>query len=480
MRTTPLLFCALLLAGCPPDTDISALVPELVLTPSAVDFGEQAVPVGLSADLVVSNGGRADLDVSLSYSGDDVFTFEPAELTVAPGEAQVVLVSFTPDTFLDFSGTLTVNSNDVETPVVDVPLTGTGVDLPVPDIDFDRRAVDFGTVDGGSSATDYLLLRNVGEATLSLDSITQSGSGAFSLITDPSHTDVAGGGEVPILLAYNPSGSEGDGGSLLFASNDPDEPSVEVALLGNGGGDFPWPEALIDCPGSAEPPEVVQLSGAGSNDPEGNEPLTYAWTLAERPPGSRAELQNLVGDTTRFFADIAGDYEVQLVVDNSLGVRSAPARCRIEAIPSDELHVELTWDTAQADLDLHLLDGDAELFSTPGDATWCNPRPSWGASGSADNPSLDLDDRGGFGPENINIETPASGEYTVAVHYFEEHGDDASTAIVRIYTYGELVAERTRILHRNEVWEVGQVNWPAGTVGLFSAEPHTPANRSCQ
>jgi hypothetical protein len=255
---------------------------------------------------------------------------------------------------------------------------------------------------------------------------------------------------------------------------------VEVPLLGNGGGDFPWPVASIDCPGVAEPPEVVDLSGEASTDPEGHEPLTYAWELTRRPPGSRAELSNLASPRTRFFADVAGEYEVQLAVTNTLGVRSAPDRCAIEAIPADALHVELTWDTPGADLDLHVMDGDAALFSIPGDCTWCNPRPAWGATGSADDPRLDLDDRGGFGPENINVEAPADGTYDVSVHYFAEHGDDAVTATVRVYTYGALAAERSRILYRNEVWDVARVNWPAGTVGVLSAPSYAAPARACR
>ena len=476
----PFLVAALFLTACPTEgPGVSALVPEIVVTPREIVFGEQAVPVPVTLDLVVSNGGRADLAVELTYEGDDAFTFEPTTLDIDPGEAQVVLVTFTPDTFLDFEGVLTLTSNDIETPVLEVPLTGTGVDLPTPDIAIEPRALDFEEVTTGSMISDFVVLSNEGEAPLSLGTIVQSGSGAFSLVTDPSNTDIAGGGEVPVLVQYAPINDAGDSGTLLFPSNDPDEPVVEVALIGNGGGDFDWPEAIIDCPGSAEPPENVTLSGALSTNTGGTGELSYEWTLTERPPGSRAELSNQVTDSTRFFADIAGTFEVQLVVENDQGIRSAPDRCVIDAIPSDAIHVELTWDTSRADLDLHLLDDGGTLFDSQTDATWCNPRPSWGGAGTADDPSLDLDDRGGYGPENINIESPANGDYQVAVHYFEEHGDDAVTATVRIYTNGVLELTRSRILSRNEVWNVAQINWPEATVGVLSQEPQPAAARSC-
>ncbi|MGK0347593.1 MAG: hypothetical protein ACI855_003680, partial [Myxococcota bacterium] len=205
MRAALVPLCLLVLAGCPQDIPISALVPEIVITPGELVFGEQAVPVPVAQDLVISNGGRADLDVELSFDGDGAFVFDPLTLTIPPGEAQVVIATFIPDTFLEFTGTLTVASNDVETPTVIVPVSGIGVDLPVPDIDFSSRVLDFGTVETGSLVSDFFLLRNAGEATLSLEAVDQGGSGAFSLITDPSNTDIAGGGEVPVLIQYAPT-----------------------------------------------------------------------------------------------------------------------------------------------------------------------------------------------------------------------------------------------------------------------------------
>jgi hypothetical protein len=68
MRAALVPLCLLVLAGCPQDIPISALVPEIVITPGELVFGEQAVPVPVAQDLVISNGGRADLDVELSKS----------------------------------------------------------------------------------------------------------------------------------------------------------------------------------------------------------------------------------------------------------------------------------------------------------------------------------------------------------------------------------------------------------------------------
>ncbi len=66
---------------------------------------------------------------------------------------------------------------------------------------------------------------------------------------------------------------------------------------------------------------VVQLSGAASSDSDGD-PLTYAWTLVSRPPGSKAELDAPTSATPRFTADINGKYVATLQVRDPFGATS--------------------------------------------------------------------------------------------------------------------------------------------------------------
>jgi PKD domain len=68
---------------------------------------------------------------------------------------------------------------------------------------------------------------------------------------------------------------------------------------------------------------TVTLDGSGSTDADGN-PLTYQWSFAKVPTGSKA---TLVAPTTMkpsFIVDISGDYTVQLIVNDGK-INSAPA-----------------------------------------------------------------------------------------------------------------------------------------------------------
>ncbi len=470
----------------PDDPVLRAQVPEIAVTPSALDFEGAVVPL-VSEDAVrIANAGRAPLEIQARIEGDDLrpWSLPVTEATLAAGEDLPLPVRFQPATYLPFSADLVITSNDEDTPEVRVPLSGEGIAGPVPDILVDPPSMDFGTA--SSSQVAVIQVRNAGQAPLTLGTIAQQGSGRFRIDPDPSGTTIAPGNTLPVVVYWDPAdGETGDDGILTVPSDDPDEPEVDVLLIGNGGSDLQWPQAVVDCPATTDPPGFVSLDGRDSTDPEGHLPLTYRWRLVGVPTDSTGQstssgyLTSPGAAVTDLFTDAVGDYQVELVVENAIGLVSAPARCTIEAIPDEDLAVELTWNTARADLDLHLARNDATLFSGADDVSYCNKRPGWGVSGTADDPELELDDRAGLGPENINLPAPADSAYTARVHYFDDKGDNIVTATVRVYIEGVQAFEASRNLSRNEVWDVARIAWPAKTVGALAVDPYDAPRRVC-
>lgn len=215
------------------------------------------------------------------------------------------------------------------------------------------------------------------------------------------------------------------------------------------------------------PLEVVSLDGTDSRDPAGGRIVAYHWSLVSRPSGSTTDLEDPEAERPTFFADLAGDYVFALTVRNDAGVWDESADdVLVTATPLDGFYVELSWDTA-TDLDLHLAEGGAPLFGTR-DCSFCNMTPDFGGSGRADDASLDWDAIDGWGPETITIDAPATGAYTVRVHFYGDAracggGCPPTTATARVFLGGVLAETFTqRLTAEGQVWEVAELEWPSG------------------
>ena len=158
------------------------------------------------------------------------------------------------------------------------------------------------------------------------------------------------------------------------------------------------------------------------------------WSLVGAPTGSNAQPPTPTdAQRTVFTPDIAGDYTLRLQVQDDAG-HLAECTTLVRAIATEGLRVEIFWDTNRTDMDTHVLHPDAETWGSRLDCFYANcvGGLAWSTPGRDDDPSLDIDDVNGFGPENINIATPAAGTYRVGVHSFRGEG----RVTVRIYCGG--------------------------------------------
>lgn len=98
----------------------------LQITPSALSFGSIALGASANLSLTLANTGTATVsNLALSITGDYAIT-APCSLSVlAPGQSCSVTVAFTPTALGARPGTLTVASDDANSPA-SVALTGTG------------------------------------------------------------------------------------------------------------------------------------------------------------------------------------------------------------------------------------------------------------------------------------------------------------------------------------------------------------------
>ena len=185
-------------------------------------------------------------------------------------------------------------------------------------------------------------------------------------------------------------------------------------------------------PNPVHPPvETATWDGSASYDASGYAITSYTWTLTSQPG--------------------------TLVITTEMGL-SDSWEAILEAVPTENLWVEMYWTVEPDDMDLHLINTTAwnSALETNDDCYYANCTPSswwgsvqWGDPGTQDDPSLDLDDIYGTGPENINIQQPQPWTYTVVVHDYtgstsDTYGDNEVT--VNVYINGLLQWSDTKII----------------------------------
>jgi hypothetical protein len=292
-------------------------------------------------------------------------------------------------------------------------------------------------------------------------------------------------------LAYEDPCPSGGAGSVSvdFRGQGANPPEC-VARIKTVNGETDFDARLI------EPLDDVQLTAQDSRVSVGGLTITnYHWTITRRPPGSTVRLDTPDGMEPRFVfdntstnaitgLDVAGEYEVRCEVVDSQGtssVNDGTAIVAFSATPSEAIHLQLVWDAPETDVDLHMVRDSGGMFTrnTANDCYYANCKPT-NTSGAPEwdntmgrtpgDPTLDVDDVEGYGPENSNISAPVAGRYQALVHYFSDHGRGDTVATMRVYVYGNLVAEYNALLTDGQWWQVGVVEWPASGAATWTEQ----------
>ncbi len=462
---------------------VSQVRPVLIPPGSPTDFGTIPVLNFSELDLDVSNAGRALLEIrSVSLANDDgifqLMSSLPAELE--GGETERLKMRFTPLAEQRYENTLIIETNDEELPRAEIALVGTGSTRAI--VAVEPETLDFNRVAECGSSVLLLTIKSQGTADLVLNSIgfTEDSHPAFGFVgstTTPATiptTDPNGlPGEIQLTVrAAAPAGAEGElTGTIRLETTDPERREVLIPLRATVN---KAPVATIGPTGNAAPGQLVTLDGANSLDPDGDDPITYTWTLRSKPLASNTVLANADTPLATMTLDpsVPGAYEVQLEVTDAAGAKSCqPARATVVASPAQKLLVEMFWNNPRTDLDLHVTRNPAApLFTAPDDCYFQNRTPDWGVEGdSADDPEFGRDALTGYGPETWGYVDPVDGVYrvwAVLQNPLDTFGlETNSTVTVRVYQFGVLKAEAVKTLTTaGEQWPALDISWPDGAV----------------
>lgn len=507
-----------------------------ISVPRSVDFGGVEVGQTGRQPLRIQNLGLADLEIThLGLSGREGFDVlldgvsiagaRNPPLVIAEQAALDVEVTYAPPGPGPGNGLLDIISNAINGESTTVNLYANGA---LPCMNVIPGSVDFGAgllVDDRQGPTPNrraVVIESCGPTPLRIDRIEfEDPEDVFDALDLPDPVDgellqlpgAVAGEDFPatdLEVGFWPLDLRVYGGRMLIYSNVPpvDEPTI-VDLFGRGvDNTCPLPLVAEDT-FDVQPLDIITLDGSPSTDPDG-EVQSWRWTVVQRPEGSVSQPLESFADPRRpadggepddtstpraqFFVDLTGEYVLELQVVDALGQPScepnAVARVTIRAVPEKDLHIQLVWstpddpdetDTTGTDVDLHLAheraDGRWSALAGDWDCYFGNAQPDWGVAGEVvDNPSLDIDDTNGAGPENINLAEPEVGvSYEVGAIYFRStstFGDPQvdrtaqhpSYVSLRIFNRGTPLVELVgkELTAGGQLWHMATVTWCEG------------------
>jgi hypothetical protein len=453
-----------------------------------------------------------DTDFYGEISDANPLTLMPHDEDILPGTDEYrqnelqIFVTYSPEITGDDTATLQILNDTPGTETYNIPLEASS-NAPCILVQEGTR-IDFGNSRIGGLNEKLLTVQNCGNDTLEISQI-EPGDGAATLASaDPSAfflIDPGPGREIaddgtltqPILIppgqsdtftvGYAPTEEAPNTGQIYLNNNDTQNPRLELQLFGRGVvNECPTAIARATIFGVSVPPsnqveaaplQYLILDGNDSNDQDGSV-VDWNWTIDQHPDGSVAELEdveNEVPDPSRkqLFLDLAGTYRINLEVTDDDGAPS----CNVDSVvvvvtPEEKIHIQLVWnnpedpdqtDLTGSDVDIHLLKMPiGRWFEQPYDNYFQNRMPVW----SPEQPSLDIDDTNGGGPENINMDDPVPCTwYAVGVHYWRQQFGTAYTT-VRIFIEGGLRYESPNkpLRTTGEWWDVARIHWPTGEV----------------
>lgn len=474
-----------------------------ISAPDRVDLGILELGERGVKQFEVTNEGRATLEIKNWRLTDDRFQLsfpefsdrsEPARLE--PGASVLVEISYENRGQEGVRGSLLIESNDPKNGAWVVDLL---VNLAEPCLEISDDVVDFGSVTPGGEKVLGFSLSNCSEnatTTFSyLPSLTTDETGFLVLDSMPlRERALEPGEEVEVLVQFTPPRPGEYRDTVRFVSDMDGETEHEVLLIGEGS-PFGCPSAVIQASHpdrgvttanpraryTGLPLDVVALDGSSSRAEGGATIERFEWSIVRRPEDSAARLAGTASSVANeLFLDLSGEYTVEMHVWDSRGTRSCePATLDLVAVPDEDIHIQLVWDTPNdpeqldnlgSDVDLHLLRSGGIWNAKPWDCHWQNLEPDWGLRDDrSDDPSLDIDDINGWGPENINLNNPQGDmRYHVGVHYFSDQGYGASYSTVRVYLGGLLVEElRRKRMTDQQFWHVLDIEWPSRKITLY-------------
>jgi hypothetical protein len=210
----------------------SAGPPAISVSPSSLDFGSVKIGKKITKTLKITNNSSRNLVIALSGLEGTEFSIQgSSSVTIKAKKSYSLKVLCTPTSGGLKTATLEIDSNDPETPTLEISLTAT-LPATTPDISIAQTSIDFGSIKLGKKVTKTLKITNNGTGDLV---ITLSGlEGTDFSIQGSSSVTIKAKKSYSLKVLFTPTSAELKTATLRITSNDPDTPVLDRSLSGTG------------------------------------------------------------------------------------------------------------------------------------------------------------------------------------------------------------------------------------------------------
>src|SRR5580693_6349332 len=197
----------------------------LTPSPSSLNFGNVQIGNGQQLSETVTNAGGVNISISQATVAGTSFSMTPwAPVVLTPGQHYTFTVTFAPPSTENFSGNVAIVSN-ASNPNLSIPLSGTGTPVPQGQLSVSPTTLAFGNVIVGTNGQLNGTLSATGQTVIvSSDNVTGS---AFAVTGLSFPVTIPAGQHVQFTVTFTPSGLGAASGSVSFASNASNSPTVE-------------------------------------------------------------------------------------------------------------------------------------------------------------------------------------------------------------------------------------------------------------
>jgi nitrogen fixation protein FixH len=204
----------------------------LAPSPSSLSFGDVQVGNNQQLSETLTNSGGVNVNISQASVAGTGFTMSGLNppLTLTPGQHYTFTVTFTPPSPGSDSGNVSIVSN-ASNPNLSIPLSGTGTPVPQGTLAVTPTSMDFGNVVVGTNSQLTGTLTASGESVTVSSDIFNGSAYALSGISFP--VTIPAGQHVQFTITFTPAGTGSASGSVSFASNASNSPTVET-FTGDG------------------------------------------------------------------------------------------------------------------------------------------------------------------------------------------------------------------------------------------------------